>query len=148
MKSFILKLSSIFDKLDRFYPIVPLFARLAIGWVFLWAGYGKLGNLTHVIGYFESLGIPFASVQAPFVAVLELLGGLALILGVATRVFSFLLASTMVVALLTAHISEINVFSDLFKIFEFVYILVFLFLIFKGAGKFSIDSLLIKKLKE
>jgi len=147
MKSLILKASHIFSKLDAFYPFVPLLARLAIGWVFLRAGYGKLGNLGQVTGYFESLGIPFASFQAPFVSVIELLGGLGLILGAGTRIFSFLLANTMIVALLTAHIEDIKVLSDMFKIYEFVYILVFLFLIFKGAGSISVDSLIIKKCK-
>jgi len=145
MKSFILKISNNYSKLDTIYPLVPLFARLSIGWVFLWAGYGKLGNLGQVIGYFESLGIPFASMQAPFVALIEMIGGLALILGVGTRLFSFLLANTMIVALLTAHIEDIKVFSVVFKIYEFVYILVFLFLIFKGAGSISLDNLIIKK---
>lgn len=145
MKALVLKTSHIFNKLDLIYPLAPLLARLAIGWVFLWAGYGKLGNLGQVTGYFESLGIPFASVQAPFVGIIELLGGLSLILGAGTRIFSFLLANTMIVALLTAHIEDIKAFSDIFKIYEFVYILVFLFLIFKGAGRISIDSLIIKK---
>ena len=112
---------------------------------FICKGYGKLGNLGQVIGYFESLGIPFASMQAPFVALIEMMGGIALILGVGTRLFSFLLANTMIVALLTAHIEDIKVFSDVFKIYEFVYILVFLFLIFKGAGSISLDNLIIKK---
>lgn len=136
------KINSLLESLDW---AAPLFARLAIGWVFLWAGYGKLGNLEQVIGYFDSLGIPLASVQAPFIAVLELVGGAALILGFGTRIFSFLLASTMTVALMTAHASEISVFSDMFKIYEFVYILVFLFLITKGGGKVSVDKILKEK---
>jgi len=142
IKANIRKINGLLDQFDWFSPLA---ARLAIGWVFLWAGYGKLGNLEQVIGFFESLGIPMASVQAPFIATLELVGGLALILGFGTRVFSFLLASTMAVALMTAHADEISVFSDAFKIYEFVYILVFMFLITNGAGKISVDHYLKKK---
>jgi len=142
VKTNIKKINSLLESLDW---AAPLFARLVIGWVFLWAGYGKLGNLEQVIGYFDSLGIPLASVQAPFIAVLELVGGVALILGFGTRIFSFLLASTMTVALMTAHAEEISVFSDMFKIYEFVYILVFLFLITKGGGKVSVDKILKQK---
>lgn len=145
MESIKLYIRKINDLLDQFDWLSPLAARLAIGWVFLWAGYGKLGNLEQVIGFFESLGIPMASVQAPFIATLELVGGLALILGFGTRAFSFLLASTMVVALMTAHADDITVFSDAFKIYEFVYILVFMFLITRGAGKISVDQYLKKK---
>lgn len=128
--------------LSKLKWLSPLIARLAIGWVFLWAGYGKLGNLAQVAGYFESLGIPFAQIQAPFIASLELIGGLALILGLGTRLFSILLAATMTVALLTAHREDITVFSDLFKIYEFVYIIVFSFLITNGAGPISVDSII------
>ena len=131
--------------LDSLSWLSPLLARLAIGWVFLWAGYGKLGNLQQVTEYFESLGIPFASLQAPFVATLEMIGGAALIVGFGTRIFAFLLASTMAVAVMTAHKEDITVFSDVFKIYEFVYILVFTFLITNGAGPASIDSMLKKK---
>ncbi|PIT99453.1 MAG: DoxX family protein [Bdellovibrionales bacterium CG10_big_fil_rev_8_21_14_0_10_45_34] len=145
MEQMKIKVKWLYGVLDGFGWLPPLLSRLAIGWVFLWAGYGKLGNLAQVTGFFESLGIPFASVQAPFIAVLELVGGLALILGLGTRVFSFLLASTMAVAILTAHKDDINVFSDIFKIYEFVYILVFSFLITNGAGKVSGDSVLKKK---
>lgn len=132
----------LFNKLDDLRWLPPLLSRLVIGWVFLMAGYGKLGNLEQVVGYFESLGIPLASVQAPFIAVLELVGGIALIFGLGTRLFSFLLAMTMTVAILTALIDEINVFTDVFKIFEFTYILIFSFLITNGAGAVSVDAVL------
>lgn len=131
--------------LNKGKDLPPLIARLIIGWVFLWAGYGKLGNLSNVVGYFESLGIPLASVQAPFVALVELIGGLALILGLGTRLFSGLLASTMAVALMTAHRDDISKLSDMFKIYEFVYILVFLILMTHGAGKLSFDYFFKKK---
>ena len=126
----------------------PLLSRLALGWVFLWAGYGKLGNLEPVIGFFESLGIPYPGLQAPFIATLELVGGAALIVGAGTRVFSFLLASTMAVAIMTAHREDIEAFSDVFKIYEFVYILVFTFLMTRGAGFVSLDSVFKRKITD
>lgn len=138
-------MSQIIRGLDGFAFVPSLFSRLVLGWVFLWAGYGKLGNLGQVTGYFESLGIPLASIQAPFIAVLELVGGLGLIMGLGTRIFSFLLACTMAVAILTAHRESISNVADVFKIYEFVYILVFSFLMTSGAGRFSIDAMLAAK---
>lgn len=145
MEQLKIKVKGLVSALDDFRWVPPLWSRLVIGWVFFWAGYGKLGNLAQVESFFESLGIPFASVQAPLIAVLELAGGLALILGLGTRFFSFLLASTMAVAILTAHKEDINVFSDVFKIYEFVYILVLSFLITNGAGRVSFDAVIKKK---
>jgi hypothetical protein len=45
-----------------------LLARITIGAVFIESGWGKLHNLPKVIDFFHSLGIPYAEVQAPFVA--------------------------------------------------------------------------------
>lgn len=141
------KSTALTSRLNYLTWFPPLISRITIGWVFMMAGYGKLGSLAQVIGYFESLGIPFASVQAPFIAVLELLGGIGLIFGFGTRFFSFMLASTMFVAIMTAHIGDIEVFSDVFKIYEFVYILVFLFLMINGAGRISLDKVFKDKMK-
>lgn len=53
--------------------------RLALGWVFVQSGWGKLHNLENAIGYFDSLGIPATHLQAPFVAGVELVGGVLLL---------------------------------------------------------------------
>lgn len=112
----------------------PLMARFVVGWVFLWAGWGKLNNLPAVIGYFDSLGIPLANVQAPFVSGLEFVGGAMLLAGIAVRYISFPLIGTMVVAILTAKRAEVGGLSDLFSLSEFLYIVLLAYLIVAGAG--------------
>ena len=47
--------------------LAPLFARITVGWVFLWSGWGKLNNLPQVIENFVGWGIPLPGVLAPFV---------------------------------------------------------------------------------
>lgn len=49
-------------------PLLLLFVRLVWGWGFFPAGWGKLGNLEQVTGFFTDLGIPAPGVQAVFVA--------------------------------------------------------------------------------
>ena len=117
----------------------PLLARITTGWIFLWSGWGKLHNLDGVIEYFTDLGIPFASIQAPFIASLELVGGAMLLVGLGTRFFSFLLSCTMAVALLTALREDIETLGDLFGLSEFLYIVLFVYLIVQGAGMVSTD---------
>jgi putative oxidoreductase len=46
--------------------LAPLLARLTVGWVFLWSGWGKLNDLPTVIENFVSWGIPFPHILAPF----------------------------------------------------------------------------------
>ena len=37
----------------------PLFARIVVGWVFLWSGWGKLNALERITQNFVEWGIPF-----------------------------------------------------------------------------------------
>lgn len=143
LKSAHLKILKLLNLIDW----APAFAtRIALGHVFFFAGWGKLGNLDRVTGFFESIGIPMASIQAPFVSGLEFIGGLCLLLGLGTRLFSALLAFTMVVAIYTTQLSDFEGLGDLFGNSEFLYILLFFFLMVKGAGKVSFDSFLSKKM--
>lgn len=127
--------------------LVPLIIRVSVGIAFAVTGWGKLQNLPQIIEYFRSLGIPAPELQAPFVASLEFVGGLALILGLGTRLFAAPLMGTMVVAILTAKKDKIEDWSDLFDFIEWHYLVFFFALVLLGAGPFSLDHLIWKKLK-
>ena len=55
--------------------------RLYWGWQFWQSGTGKLADISKVTDYFTSLGIPFPHFNAYFIAYLEAVGGILLILG-------------------------------------------------------------------
>lgn len=82
--------------------LAPLLARVTVGYAFFLTGRGKLGNLDTFTQFLSELGVPFAAQQAPFIAGLEFLGGICLVIGLLTRVMSTALLGTMVVALMTA----------------------------------------------
>lgn len=72
--------------------------RISAGLIFTVHGYQKFaGGIAGVVGFFTKLGIPAPGLMAPFIATLELLGGVLLILGLATRWVGFLLALEMIV---------------------------------------------------
>lgn len=119
-------------------------ARLCLGVIFVQSGWGKLHNLARVVDYFASLGVPAPQLQAPFVASVELVGGLLLLGGLLTRVASVPLAVTMVVALLTAKRGDIHGLADLFGTTEFLYLLTLGYLAGFGAGPLSLDALLVR----
>jgi putative oxidoreductase len=119
--------------------------RVALGWVFVQSGWGKLHDLPRVVEYFGSLGIPAPHLQAPFVAGVELLGGMLLLGGLFTRIAAIPLAMTMVVALLTAKHGEITNAADLYGSVEFLYLLGFGFLAAFGAGLLSVDEILVRR---
>lgn len=125
-----------------------LLARFVCGWIFLWSGWGKLHNLDDVISFFNDLGIPAANIQAPMIATLELVGGAFLLAGLGTRFFSFMLSCTMVVALITAKREDIGSLRDLFGLSEFLYIVLFIMLIVRGAGPISLDALMERQIRK
>ena len=131
--------------LNKYSYLPDLLLRFAIGWVFVEAGWGKLGKLDKVIGYFDSLGIPFASIQAPMVASLEFAGGLFIIFGLFTRIVSMKLAGVMFVAIMTAFWPDLESFTEVFSLSETAYMLIFIYLMFHGAGCLSVDAFLRKK---
>jgi putative oxidoreductase len=79
--------------------------RIVVGIVFVMHGQQKLFEMGvgGVGGFFASLGVPAPQLAAVLVSVLETVGGLALILGVLTRLFGLLLAGDMLVALMLVH---------------------------------------------
>ncbi|GHG01142.1 quinol oxidase [Deinococcus piscis] len=80
--------------------------RVIVGLIFMAHGYQKffMYTLPGTTGAFTEMGIPGASLAAPAVATLELLGGLALMLGIGTRFAAALLALTILGALLMVHL--------------------------------------------
>ena len=72
--------------------------RIMTGLLFAVHGYQKfVRGLGDVSVYFAKISIPFPGVMAPFIATLELVGGILLIIGLFTRVVSALFALEMLV---------------------------------------------------
>ncbi|MGY4542478.1 putative oxidoreductase [Arthrobacter sp. UYNi723] len=118
--------------------------RVILGFLFTAHGWQKFNEWT-IAGTqaaFTQMGVPAANVSAPFVAGLELAGGIALILGVLTRVVAALLAVNMIGAFFLVHASA-GVFADKGG-YELVLLLgaAALALALTGAGRVSVDRVL------
>jgi putative oxidoreductase len=122
----------------------PLVLRLAVGFAFMLHGWQKINVMGHagVTGFFTSLGIPAAGFFAFIVMWLEFLGGIGLILGLATHWFSKLLAIDMAVAIFAVHISNGFLGSTGKPGYELTLLLfaACVSLMITGAGKFSLDA--------
>ena len=92
----------------HFAWLPPLFARIVVGWVFLWSGWGKLNALDRITQNFVEWGIPFPHVLTPFVSGVEFFGGLLLLLGLFTRVAAVPLVVTMIVAIVSAKWGDVD----------------------------------------
>jgi putative oxidoreductase len=120
--------------------LAPLFARITVGWVFMWSGWGKLHNLPQVIENFIGWKIPFSPVLAPFTSGVEFFGGLFLLGGLLTRISAGALGITMIVAIISAKWAEVDSLETLLGFDEFEYLALFLWLAIAGPGAVSIDQ--------
>ncbi|KRG12161.1 oxidoreductase [Virgibacillus soli] len=78
--------------------------RVVFGLTFFIHGLSKFQDgISNTVGYFDSLGIP--GFLAYVVATIELIGGIALIFGIGTRIISWLFALIMIGAIFTAKLS-------------------------------------------
>ncbi|AOT02872.1 DoxX family protein [Arthrobacter sp. U41] len=118
--------------------------RVVTGFLFAAHGWQKFNEFT-IAGTqaaFAQMGVPVANLVAPVIATLELVGGIALILGVLTRVFAALLAVDMLGALFLVH-APAGIFAATGG-YELVLILAAaaLAVALVGAGKVSVDKAL------
>jgi len=128
--------------------LAPLLTRLVIGSSFFMTGRGKLENFDRTAAFFSEIGVPFARANAAFIGSLEMIGGVCILLGFGTRIFSLLLSATMVVALLTADKDNlIKSFPfSLTDVTPWVYGMFLLWLILCGPGRLSVDHVIAGKL--
>lgn len=127
---------------------IPVATRLLMGQAFLLTGLGKWRHLERTAEFFASSGIPAPGANAVLVASVELVGGICLLAGFATRTAALLLAGTMVVALATADsgtLAQALTFSGdrgLTDVTPLVFLLFLVWLFAAGSGRASVDALL------
>jgi len=129
-----------------------LAVRLYWGWQFIQTGWGHWTHLDKVTAYFGDLGIPFPALSAPFISTLELVGGMLLVAGIASRPIALLLTCNMIVAFITGDREALlSVFSDPDKFTAaapFTFLVASLVVLIFGAGWLSLDALVASRRKE
>jgi uncharacterized membrane protein YphA (DoxX/SURF4 family) len=106
--------------------------RLVAGFVFIIEGWSKFQNLPGISGLMVHLGLP--AFMGLFIAALELVGGIALILGLFTRIFGFIFGIEMLVVIfLTGWSRGIGSHN-----FELILAAVSFGLVLIGSGKYSV----------
>ena len=141
-----------------------LLLRLMAGGVFFWEGLLKFVYTNQGVGRFTKLGIPFPEVTANFVGGLEIVGGLLLLSGLATRLIAIPFVFEMIVAILSTKIGiflgtsplplppalpKVGFWAVLHEIrSDYAQIMTTLFLLVNGPGKWSMDAVLERKRNE
>ena len=118
---------------------VALIARALLAYIFIVAGWGKLTAYSATVGYMESMGVPGA--MLPLTILVELGGGLALLLGFQARFAAFGLG---VFSLVTAFLFHGGAEDGINFMKNFAMAGGLFFLMLHGAGKFSVDHVIEK----
>ena len=123
-----------------------LLVRLYWGWQFAQSGWGRLHNLDRATGFFASLGVPAPHLTVILISLLEFVGGILMIGGLATRFIGLLLACDMAVAYLLSDRTALKaIFSDPGQFYgadPYTFLFASLMVLIFGAGRFSIDYLI------
>ena len=114
--------------------------RVAVAAVFINHGRQKLFvyGFAGVTGAFTQMGVPFPGVTGPFIALLEFFGGIALLIGLLTRLIALGFVFDMLVAILLVQLKRGFWGYEL----EFLLLTSSVALFLTGAGRFSVDALL------
>jgi putative oxidoreductase len=129
--------------------VILLIGRIFLGWIFVRSGYGKIFDIPAYAATFPARGLPtfLAYIAVPA----EFFGGIALILGLATRYLVLVMVIFMLVATFSSHryweFTDVAVRraqdSSFYKNIAMLGGLLFLFV--GSLGRFSIDAWLRKR---
>jgi len=140
--------------LNRYTAVIAPYAltatRVLVGVIFLLTGLPKFGGLAGFTNFVGSLGIPLASVVAPLVATFEVVGGLLLIAGIATRWVSLWFIFEMTVTTLLVKMPNVGLIAPQGKPgvgaeLDLLLLVCALVLLTQGGGTISVERNVLKR---
>ncbi len=120
--------------LDGFLSVA---ARVMLAFIFIMAGYSKIGGYEGTQGYMEAMGVPGGLL--PLVILLELGGGLALLVGLQTRLIALALAGFCLISGVLFHGSA-DQMQQILLMKNIAIAGGLLVLVRTGAGRFGVDK--------
>jgi len=138
----------------RYYAAIPL--RLAVGFGFVAHGYAKIvQGPEHFINILHSIGVPAPELMGWATILIELAGGLAVLVGAFVPVASVPMAAVLLVAMFTVHLPygfssiKLKAFTAAGAQFgppgyelDLLYLACLITLTLGGSGPFAVDSIL------
>ena len=124
--------------MDKLQELSAPIGRLLLSMIFIFSGFTKITGYAATQGYMEAMGVP--GMLLPLVIAVELLGGIAILLGFKARLVAILMAGFSIVSALLFHQfwideSQMNPFMKNIAMAGG-----FLMIFAHGAGAYSIDN--------
>ncbi|KAB2913574.1 MAG: DoxX family protein [Hyphomicrobiaceae bacterium] len=120
--------------------IAPFVGRLFLGLLFLAAGANKLQDQAGTIAYIVKAGLPFPTLAYWGATLVELLGGILLIVGFQTRLAAAALTAFSIVAAIYFHANFDDTNQTIHFMKNFAIAGGLLQIVAFGAGAFSLDD--------
>jgi len=124
--------------MDKLQELSAPIGRILLSMIFIFSGFTKITGYAATQGYMESMGVP--GMLLPLVIAVELLGGIAILLGFKARLVAILMAGFSIVSALLFHQfwideSQMNPFMKNIAMAGG-----FLMIFAHGPGAYSIDN--------
>ena len=124
--------------MDNLQALSAPIGRLLLSMIFIFSGFTKITGYAATQGYMESMGVP--GMLLPLVIAVELLGGIAILLGFKARFVAILLVGFNIISALLFH----QFWIDEAQMNPFMKNIAmaggFLMIFAHGAGAYSIDN--------
>ncbi len=126
--------------MNQYQPWGLLAGRLLLAYLFIVAGYGKIGGFAGTAKFMASKGMPMVEVLLVGTILIELIGGLMLAIGWKARlaawaIFLFIIPTTVIFHPVWADASQMIQFNKNLAIMGGM-----LYVAFMGPGKLSLDK--------
>lgn len=126
--------------MNQYQPWGLLAGRLLLAYLFIVAGYGKIGGFAGTAKFMASKGMPMVEVLLVGTILIELIGGLMLAIGWKARlaawaIFLFIIPTTIIFHPVWADASQMIQFNKNLAIMGGM-----LYVAFMGPGKLSLDK--------
>lgn len=130
-------MNRLYANLNTYRPYVLALVRIVAAYLFLLHGTSKLFSLPAT----QMSGVPLTS-MAGVAGVLEVAGGVLLILGLLTRPVAFLLSGQMAVAYFMVHVKPGTTLLPVLNGGDaaILFCFIFLYFVFAGPGAWAIDN--------
>ncbi len=124
---------------------LTLIGRIALAVLFVIFGFMKIGTYAGMVAYAAAAGVPFPEAAIVLAIIIELLGGLMIIIGFKTKWAALAIALFLIPVTLYFHTNfadqvNMTMFWKNASIFGGMLVLAA-----NGAGKYSLDAMLAKK---
>ncbi|MBT2572421.1 DoxX family protein [Bacillus sp. ISL-51] len=128
--------------MNKSFEAGTLLLRVVTGIIFFVHGLSKFQGLEGAMQFFQSIGLPAFLVYV--IATIELVGGVLIFFGLATRVIGALFAITLIGAIFTAKLSAPFMGGSEF---DFILLVASIHLALSGSRLLALDQLLFKTKK-